>query len=255
MLWSFILNIPLTFTLLLTYLFSIGDVGSAIDDPTGFPFIFVLRNATGTKGGAIALVSLVLALLMVIAISTLASTSRQTWAFSRDGGLPGSQLLSRVSFMSASSVELTKMTIMQVHPSMKIPRNSILFTCAYTIVLSLINIGSTVAFNAVISLAASALMATYTLSVGCVTLKRFRKQQLPAARWSLGRYGLLVNCLALTYSCWSFFWSFWPNSYKPTAATFNWDCVLFVGVMGCAATLYFVHARKVYEGPVVSVRW
>lgn len=144
---------------------------------------------------------------------------------------------------------------MQVEPSLLVPRNSILFTCAYTIILSLINIGSTVAFNAVISLAASALMATYMISIGCVTLKRFRKQQLPHARWSLGRYGLPINCLALLYACWAFFWSFWPNSYEPTAVTFNWDSVLFVGVMGVAGLLYFFYARKVYEGPVVQVRW
>lgn len=97
MVWAFLLNVPLTFALLLTYLFCIGDVESAISDDTGFPFIYVVRNATGTKGGGIALVCLVLALLMMITISTLASTSRQTWAFSRDNGLPWSQWLSRVS--------------------------------------------------------------------------------------------------------------------------------------------------------------
>ena len=120
-------------------------------------------------------------------------------------------------------------------------------------VLSLINIGSTVAFNAMLSLSTTALMATYVISIGCVTYRRFSKEELPYARWSLGKFGLPVNCIALLYACWSFFWSFWPNAFEPTPQTFNWACVLFVGLIGIAGILYVTHARHVYEGPVVKV--
>lgn len=133
------------------------------------------------------------------------------------------------------------------------PVSSILFTAAYTILMSLINIGSTVAFNAVLSLSTTALMATYVISLGCVTLKRVRKERLPHARWSLGRAGLPINCIALIYSSWGCFWSFWPNAYHVTAMNFNWASVLFVGLMGLAGVLYAVHARHVYSGPVVQV--
>lgn len=118
---------------------------------------------------------------------------------------------------------------------------------------ALINIGSTVAFNAMLSLSTVALMATYVVSVGCVTLKRMSGEELPRCRWSLGRYGLIVNVVALVYACWSFFWSFWPNSHAVTVENFNWACVLFVGLMGLSCVLYLVQARHVYEGPVVKV--
>jgi choline transport protein len=131
--------------------------------------------------------------------------------------------------------------------------NSIIFTCAFTTVMSLINIGSTVAFNAMLSLSTVALMATYVISVGCVTLKRLRHESLPDSRWSLGRWGLPINITAFMYAIWAFFWSFWPNSMQVTAVNFNWACVLFVGLMGISGVLYVVHARKVYEGPVVKV--
>jgi choline transport protein len=119
--------------------------------------------------------------------------------------------------------------------------------------MSLINIGSTVAFNAMRPLSTVALMATYLISVGCVTLKRLRHEPLPDSRWTLGRFGLPVNMIAFTYACWSFFWSFRPNSKDVNAVNFNWACVLFVGLMGLSGVLYAVHARKVYEGPVVKV--
>lgn len=119
--------------------------------------------------------------------------------------------------------------------------------------VSLINIGSSVAFNAILSLSTTALMATYMLSIGCVTVKRIRGEPFPDARWSLGRFGMGVNIVALTYSCWAFFWSFWPNSHDVTAENFNWACVIFVGLLSVAGVIYLVHARKVYEGPVAKV--
>ena len=128
-----------------------------------------------------------------------------------------------------------------------------MFTCGFTVVMSLINIGSTVAFNALLSLGTVALMATYVISIGCVTLKRLRRESLPDSRWTLGRWGLPINITAFLYSIWAFFWSFWPNSMHVTAVNFNWACVIFVGLMSISGLLYVLHARHVYEGPVVKV--
>lgn len=73
--------------------------------------------------------------------------------------------------------------------------------------MSLINLGSKKAFEAMISLATVALMATYIISIGCVLLKRLRGETLPSARWSLGRSGLGVNVVAIVYTSWSVSWS------------------------------------------------
>lgn len=171
----------------------------------------------------------------MITASVIASASRQTFAFARDHGLPASGWLGKV------------------HPGLKIPVNSIIFTIVFTVLLSLINIGSTTAFNALLSLAVTALMATYVLSIGCVTLRRYRGEPLPHARWSLGKWGFTINMIALLYACWSFFWSFWPNAYQVTAVNFNWASVLFVGFMIICAAAYWLGARKEYEGPVAKV--
>ncbi|OAQ74176.1 amino acid transporter [Pochonia chlamydosporia 170] len=235
MVWSFLINVPFTFGLLIAYLFCIGNVEEALASKTGFPFMYVFQNATKSISATTGLTIVVLVLLTMITISALASTSRQTFAFARDKGLPFSNWLGTV------------------HPSWQVPVNSVFFTCAFSMAFALINIGSTVAFNAMLSLSTVALMATYVVSIGCVTLKRIRGEQLPRCRWSLGRSGLSINIIALLYSCWSFFWSFWPNSYEVTAANFNWACVLFVGLMAISWAIYFAKARHVYEGPVATV--
>ena len=97
MVWSFFLNIPMTFGLLITYLFCIGNISDAIASPTGYPFIYVFQNSTGSAAGATGLTFVILVLLIVITISSYASTSRQLFAFARDNGMPFSRWLSIVS--------------------------------------------------------------------------------------------------------------------------------------------------------------
>ncbi|KAE8349947.1 amino acid transporter [Aspergillus coremiiformis] len=236
MVWAFVLNIPPTFAALLAYLFTMPDVQGALDSPTGYPFIHVFHNAVGHTTGAMIMVVIILLLMIMITISSLASASRQTFAFARDNGLPFASLIGAV------------------HSTLHIPMNSIIGTCFFSMAMSLINIGSTVAFNAMVSLSTVALMATYLISITCLVLRRvYRNPPLPPCRWSLGRLGMPINLLAMVYAIWAFFWCFWPNSYDVSAENFNWAAVLFVGVMGISTVMYWLHARNVYEGPVARI--
>lgn len=97
MVWSFILNIPFTFGMVISYLFCMVSLEDALDDPTGYPFIYVFRQATGSRGGTTGMTVVILFLLIMITISAMASTSRQTFAFARDNGLPFSSWLGAVS--------------------------------------------------------------------------------------------------------------------------------------------------------------
>ena len=96
MIWSYILNMPLTFAILITFLFCIDDVYLAVDSPTSFAFMYVFRNAIGTAAGATGLVYVVLILNLFVAASVFAVTSRQLFAFARDDGVPASGWLAKV---------------------------------------------------------------------------------------------------------------------------------------------------------------
>ena len=74
MVWTFLLNVPFTFGLLLTYLFCIGDVTEAIASPTGFPFIYVFQNTTNSTSGTLGMTIVILLLLVMITIGSMAST-------------------------------------------------------------------------------------------------------------------------------------------------------------------------------------
>ena len=139
-----------------------------------------------------------------------------------------------------------------MHPQLQIPANAITLTCTLTILLSLINIGSYAAFNAIISLQIVALMASYCISISCVLHRRLT-DTLPRARWSLGRLGVPVNVLGIAYAAFAFFWCFWPNATPVAADTFNWAPVLFVAVLVWCVLAYWVRGRKMYVGPVMQV--
>jgi amino acid transporter len=127
-------------------------------------------------------------------------------------------------------------------------------TCTITVLLSLINIGSDVAFNAIVSLNLVSLMLSYSISICCVLIRRLlHPQRLPHCRWSLGRWGLPVNVGGLVYSFVTFFWSFWPASTPVDLQSFNWAVVMFVGVAAISVVDYWVRGRKIFTGPVVLV--
>lgn len=127
MIWSYLLNGSLGFVMLVTYCFCLTDVDAAISSVSGFPYIYVFQTGTGSVGGAVGLTSIILILGLAGAISFFASASRQTFAFARDKGLPGYRWIGHV------------------HPTLMIPLNAILVTYVFTVLLSLINLGSTIA--------------------------------------------------------------------------------------------------------------
>lgn len=66
------------------------------------------------------------------------------------------------------------------------------------VLLSLINLGSNVALNAINSLAAVSVLTSYLISIGCLIWRRVSGEPLPPRKWSLGKYGLAINCIAFS---------------------------------------------------------
>lgn len=120
--------------------------------------------------------------------------------------------------------------------------------------LSLINIGSEVALNAVISLTITSLLSAYIISIGCVLLKRLRGESLPPHRWTLGRFGLAVNVGALAFLLPVFVFAFFPLSTPVTRETMNWGVVMYVGVIGSASLYYWARGRHHFIPPVALVK-
>ncbi|KAK0637101.1 GABA permease-like protein [Bombardia bombarda] len=235
MIGAYLMNGVIGLVFIISYMFTITDVAAALEDATGYPHIWVFSQAV-SAGGVAALNTIPILLIFAGTLTFNLSTSRQTWAFARDNGLPFSSWIAKVD------------------KKRQVPANAVAVTCLFTILLSFINIGSDVAFNAIISLNVVSLMVTYVCSIGSVLYRRIRHPELlPTCRWSLGRWGVPINLGGLLYSAHAFFWCFWPEGTPVEPDSFNWASVMFVGVFLLSLVDYVLRGRKHYQGPVVLV--
>lgn len=121
--------------------------------------------------------------------------------------------------------------------------------------LSLINLGSSVAFNIVTSLGTGALICSYIVSISCIIIKRVRGEPLLPRRWDLGRWGLPINIFSVLFLTLVFIFSFFPESPQGlNAVSFNWNILIFGAVVILSGIYFVAHGRKVYVGPVAYVK-
>lgn len=102
MLWTLILNGTTGLIMLITYAFCVYDIDAVLKDQTGFPFISVFLHATQSVRATTAMTSLILVLQACSAISNVATTSRQLYAFARDGGIPFPSFFAKVAMPLSS---------------------------------------------------------------------------------------------------------------------------------------------------------
>jgi len=232
----YVLNFVLLFPALLTICYHIPDLDAALDDPTTYPAIYVMRQAMSPVW-----ITVILAIIALIScassIDYYAAVTRDLFAFARDHGLPFSGWLSTI------------------HPDKHLPIHAGQFSCVIATLLCLIYIGSPVAFYAITSLSTVSLLMCYTLSIGSVLWRRiYKPETLPPSHFSLGRkWGIFCNGFSVIFGTWSFFWSFWPQTVPVTAGGFNWASPIFMGVAIFALIFYFWKARHRYVGPVKEV--
>ena len=177
----YLVNFCLMFPAVLTVIYHIPDLDAALADATTYPAIYVLRQSMSVPW-----ITTILVVIMFLNIASnivyLAAVTRDLFAFARDKGLPFSTWLSTVS------------------GTRHIPVNACILSCSIAVLLSMIYIGSVVAFYAITSLATLALLQCYSLSIGCVLYRRITKPEtLPPATFSLGKMGIPINALAVAY--------------------------------------------------------
>ncbi|KAJ9608557.1 hypothetical protein H2200_007545 [Cladophialophora chaetospira] len=234
--WSVNGNALLGFLMAVTLIFTLGDVDSVLNTQTRQPFIQLFYNATRSRAGTSVMTAIVVVMLNACCVSEVATASRQLWSFARDGGLPGSSWLSVVP------------------TGWNIPIRSVAISVLVTTVLACINLGSTTALNAINSLGGVSVLASYIITIGCLVHRRLTGRPLPSRRWSLGRYGLGINIVALCFLVPLFFFEFWPLARPVTAVNMNWASLMFGVTIMFALFWYAVKGRHQYSGPVVHVK-
>jgi choline transport protein len=103
---TIVINGTIAFAFVLALLFSVGDVDKDLQSPTGYPIMEIFYQATGSAKAATAMQSAISLVGLASSLGVVASVSRLTWAFARDGGLPYSSFFAHVRYVLSSTPQI-----------------------------------------------------------------------------------------------------------------------------------------------------
>jgi hypothetical protein len=116
------------------------------------------------------------------------------------------------------------------------------------VLLSLVNLGSPEALNAMLSLNQAAVLGSYILTIGCKINARVAGI-LPRCPWSLGRYGLYVDILAELLLAPLFVFAMFPGSPSVSVDNMNWGVLMFGSVVLLSTIYFFLRGTHHYVSP------
>ncbi|RAL09302.1 putative amino acid permease [Aspergillus homomorphus CBS 101889] len=224
--------------------FTLPALEDILNAPAGQALPYIFHRVMGTPGGGLALTIPVLILAFFGSISSTVASSRATYAFARDNGLPFSRFWAHVhnpyALSSASSSSNNK-------PD-NIPVNALLGGTVLQMFLGLINLGSTSAFTAFVSVGTIALSLAYAIPIALSLMHR--RTEVSRAPWTCGPLlGPVVNVISLAWIILGLFLFSLPTALPVTPSSMNYAAVVLVGLLGLALAWYVAYGYKVYKGP------
>jgi choline transport protein len=230
----------LGFGVLLALLFGLGDMDAALASPTGYPIIEIFfwltrQNAAATT----ALASILVFSATIATLGLIASSSRTVWSAARDGVFPFSRHLAKLSIRHDN-----------------LPVWSITFSTVVMALVGLLNIASTAAFTAILSLAVVALQISYLMPVAAIFCVRLTagSKDIVWGPWNLRPWlGFAANIIAICYTTLTIAFLLLPPVRPVTALNMNYaEAVLGVVLIGSTIG-WFTSGRKYYKGPFFNV--
>ncbi|KAI1359948.1 amino acid/polyamine transporter I [Xylaria arbuscula] len=236
---SILINGVVGFSFLIAILFSTQDFDLALASPTGFPILEIFRQTTrGSVAGATAMSSAIVLMATLATIPLMATAARMVWAFARDQGLPWSSGLSKIPESE----------------SLRVPLASILVITVILMLLGLLNIASTAAFNAILGVSVVGLYISYLIPLVLLLYQRVaRPKELNWGPWRLNNVlGCVVNCVAIIYTTVASIFSLFPPTQPVTAENMNYASVVLAGAIVTSGIYWLAEGHKSFHGPAAE---
>ncbi|KAH6644918.1 gaba permease [Truncatella angustata] len=217
---------------LIPVLFVLPDVQLLLGVANGQPIGLIFKTATGSAGGGFGLLFLILGIWLFAGVGALTASSRCTYAFARDGAIPGSAIWSKVD------------------KRFNIPLWALTLSAVVDCLLGLIYFGSSAAFSSFTGVATICLCTSYGLPI-LVLVMRGRKH-VEHASFSLGKIGFVVNVTTLLWIVLAIFLFCMPTNLTGLGpSTMNYASVVFAGFAAISMVWYVVWGRKHFSGPPI----
>ncbi|KAI9439462.1 APC amino acid permease [Russula earlei] len=212
------------------------DLEGLMNSDTGQPMAQIFFNSFGEKGTLTIWLFIILAQYMM-GSSMLLAASRQTFAFSRDGALPFSGWLYRMSSFT------------------KTPVNTVWFTATGSILLGTLALLGTQAITPVFAISIAASYIAYSIPIAARWIWRKENGWTPGA-FSLGSWSGLCAFVSVTWMGFTSIVFCFPTTKQTSAEDMNYTAVVLGGVLALSIAWYYfpvcggVHW---FKGPVPNV--
>ncbi len=218
------------------YVLAAPDLQAIVSGEDADPIPAILESTLGPVGAKVFLVIAVTAFLSCV-LSLQAAASRLLFSFARDGMIPGHRWLSKVTTGS------------------KVPANALIVACTVPAIIALLVWLNADLLFPVTAFAVTGIYVAFQMVVLASLRQRFRGWK-PAGPFSLGRWGLVINIVALAYGVFAIVLLVTPG----TTGDFVTDFVVLIGlgvvlVTGLAYLLIARPDRKsdAPEGDAIAV--
>jgi amino acid transporter len=216
---------------LIPILFVLPDIQTLLSVANGQPIGLLFATVTGSAAGGVGLLILILGILFFAGVGSLTAASRCTYAFARDGAIPGSRIWK------------------QVNHSFGLPIYALCLSTLVGCLLGLLFFGSSAAFNAFTGVSTLCLLISYGVPI-LVSVLRGRRL-VKDSTFSLGRFGYAINIFTVCWIALTLVLFSKPVSLPVTAGTMNYTSAVFAGFASISIAWYFIRGRKNFTGPPV----
>ena len=223
---SVVVSVIAGFVLLFAITWAIQDYEGERTTALGLPPAQIFIDAAGHDLGTFLLFICMVAQ-WFCGMASVTANSRMSFAFARDGALPGSRLWKKVN------------------PRTGTPTNSIWLCVTMSTILVLPSLWNTTAYLAATSIAVIGLYIAYVAPV----LLRRRNPQFQAGPWNLGRWSAPIGWISIVWVAIICMLFVLPTASPITAATFNYTIAAVSAVVGAATIWWFAGARRWFTGP------
>ncbi|KAF9885319.1 hypothetical protein FE257_013036 [Aspergillus nanangensis] len=207
-----------------------------IDDMTAvqssfLPTLELFSQITRSKAAATGLQAFLTLLYYTCIPSQWITSSRITWAFARDHGLPFSDYFQYIDTQRG------------------IPWRTTLLSASFCAIYGLLYIASTAAYNSIINTACLMLNMAYVIPQGI--LLTVGRDKLPRRRFDLGKWGYAVNLYSVVFLIMVGVMFCMPQTNPTTVGSMNYNAPVVAGLFTLVC-LSWVHRRKKFKGPEID---
>ncbi|WVW86645.1 hypothetical protein I302_108698 [Kwoniella bestiolae CBS 10118] len=222
-----------SFIFLICLLFGIKDV-TVVNESAAGALLESMYQATQSKAGAVCLQIFPIIAMAFTAQGLLTASSRMSYAFARDRGLPFSRVF---AIMNRNGV----------------PIPSVILTTSLVVIFGCIYLGSSAALNAILSSSVVFLNISYSIPILLVVIRGrhiLHPPSLPAPTWTLGPIlGPICNFVGLAFTLLTTVFFLFPPDLPVTGENMNYAVAVLALVFLISVITWIVDGRKNFIGP------